>query len=273
MATYAIPNWNIYPFLKKANKLEKADKCSVPFELKEDAFVYDGKEYFCTLFDVSTSVDLTKFSVDGIEKIPAQAEKFLAYRSDDILALAFYSINRYGFKNSSQENATKVHVKNMYGNTNTEDIKESSEYKDFLNWILNYQIKSDFERVAKEAINSQYCKLFTIGFICAFVNQYFKEKERKVFNSSKNNDYIGQVGETIEFECVEAKIVYTNQPYAYNSSVTSINQITDKDGHIIIWSTSQAVPDHCYIRATVKAHKEYKGLKETVITRGKIYAY
>ena len=48
-------------------------------------------------------------------------------------------------------------------------------------------------------------------------------------------------------------------------------EIIDTEGHTYKWSASTNIIGEGYtIVATVKSHYDYKGIKQTVITRGKV---
>lgn len=49
-----------------------------------------------------------------------------------------------------------------------------------------------------------------------------------------------------------------------------ITLLMDECGHIYVWSTSNVVHPNMTIKATVKGHNVYRGVNQTVITRGSI---
>ena len=290
--TLVIPNWQLKKFTGAISKLNKKGVKVNYRSIKEEGFVFGDNTYMGTVFEVEDfeGIDsLVKYSVDGIEQLPPYALSYLGYDTKMIIALAFYFIGKFGFVSSKEEDSTKSKVLNGYFDPKLIDpalsAMESDSYREFRSWLFDRKIEGEFEYQAKKAVDSDYCKIFAIGYICAYVNKFIKEKEREKFLSKTvenrnledtdvcyNPDYLGRIGDSVDFECIKSSIVYTNPPYAYNSPVTFVNKLIDKDGHVIIWTTSQQIPDHCLIKATVKAHKVYKGINETVITRGKIHA-
>ena len=286
MARYAIPEWNKKAFFKKIFQKNKAGYNIEAKEVSQDVFNFEGHDFVCTIYDINSEVDFSKLSVDGVQDLPLYYNNYYGYNTESIIALAIYSIRRYGFKSSKEENSTKVHVVNSYNSPEIiEKFKNSPDYKDFMCWVDTQKGESDFEKSALEAIKEKYVRPFSIGYICAYINNYLKKKDIEfikenpnldfsllIDNIPYNSNYIAPVGSNIEVEVISSKVLHVNGAYAYNSIPTCINRLIDKDGHVIIWSTSQTVPEHCYIRAKVKAHKEYNGINETVITKGKIYA-
>ena len=95
------------------------------------------------------------------------------------------------------------------------------------------------------------------------------KKENTVYEPSKSN-WIGEVGKK-----VDADVVLRNYRSFYgNFGETGVFEFEDSDGNTVIWMTSPDRDidyDHIYwIEGTVKDHSEYKGDKQTRLTRCKI---
>jgi hypothetical protein len=45
------------------------------------------------------------------------------------------------------------------------------------------------------------------------------------------------------------------------------------NNNIIVWKTNKALDEEeCTIKATIKEHSDFRGEKQTVITRGRVFA-
>lgn len=114
------------------------------------------------------------------------------------------------------------------------------------------------------------------ALICSFVNVYFKisAKREKEEKAKQLSNYVGNIGEKIIIDVAGIRVLYSKTfgVSYYNTILSYVYEITDKDGNIYIWSTSNEFePNEVEkIAGTVKGHKEYKGKKQTVITRCKI---
>lgn len=105
-----------------------------------------------------------------------------------------------------------------------------------------------------------------------------KELEDYINNQGRENakarglSYIGEIGRK---ELLECKLVgvkqFDNYYGGYCSGVTFKYFFEDINGNTIIWSTGKDIEiednDIIHIRCTIKAHKEYKGIPQTFITR------
>ena len=117
----------------------------------------------------------------------------------------------------------------------------------------------------------------------ALVNQ--KKKEYREANSPANekiSEYVGNIGERITADVTIKRISSFESHYSYYGETNYIYKFEDNAGNIYTWKTSggldkkvndRFVPmqegESCTITGTVKDHKEYKGDKETVLTRVK----
>lgn len=96
------------------------------------------------------------------------------------------------------------------------------------------------------------------------------EKERKKAenpDSVKESEYLGNVGDRITFTATARLISSYEGEYGWSG----LYKFVDDDGNIIMWSTNKELDNSKYtITATIKNLQEYRGEKQTVVTRGKI---
>lgn len=95
-------------------------------------------------------------------------------------------------------------------------------------------------------------------------------------NFPNTSDYFGEVGEKIEIEALYVKC-YEYEAYStrYDDDGTRFAHVFAIDGKKLIWHTASR--GNIYergktykLKATIKEHSEYKGTKQTVLTRCKI---
>lgn len=113
---------------------------------------------------------------------------------------------------------------------------------------------------------------------------YAKEMEKARAKAEKEKanamiEYYGNVGEKVKGIAVTGKCLtsYTNcYGSFYNAVTTFVYQFTDNAGHVFIWKTAKDIPlndDGIFngiISGTIKEYSEYKGTKQTVLTRVKV---
>ena len=86
--------------------------------------------------------------------------------------------------------------------------------------------------------------------------------------------YLGEIGKklTVNVTLKKSYEVYNNFASAYYTTTTYIHSFEDDDGNVIIWKTATFLEgdDKFTLTGTVKEHSEYKGVKQTVLTRCKV---
>lgn len=100
------------------------------------------------------------------------------------------------------------------------------------------------------------------------------EQELKTKRGEHISEYIGTVGERRDFVCKMVGHFTYESHYSYYGETNHIYKFEDENGDIIVWNTCSWLEDdktEYRFKATVKEHSEYKGEKQTVITRPKFF--
>ena len=126
-----------------------------------------------------------------------------------------------------------------------------------------------------------------IGYADTWIIQdYIKSlKDRYDASQQPETDYVGEVGKKFEMLLVYIGSANYETHFTYYGELQSIHKFADSQGNILIWKTSASlmkVVDGEYkpiepgeqikLKGTIKEHSEYKGRKQTVLTRCKIVA-
>lgn len=174
-------------------------------------------------------------------------------------------INRFGY-----HRGVKSEVYNIDFTENDRKMAEnviayftSREFNDTFYHNISVNCKKDYTKLEN-------------GFLAYAYVAYRTEMEKAAENAK--TEFYGNIGDRIELE-VTGKVL-TSYPNSYGSIYnvveTYIFEFRDTDGHIFIWKTSSDFvcgDDGIFkgkIKATIKAHNEYNGKKQTVITRVKV---
>lgn len=89
------------------------------------------------------------------------------------------------------------------------------------------------------------------------------------------SEWIGQVGDKLVMEATYSKRHTYETHFTYYGETNYIHQFTDAEGNVLVWKTSSGIYDimtgsKVQIKGTIKAHDEYNGVKQTILTRCKI---
>lgn len=133
---------------------------------------------------------------------------------------------------------------------------------------------SDYGRNLRVILAGQNVSGRNLGILASLVKVYAKAQEieakRKANPIAKG--FIGEVKERVRDFSIELTTV---REFDGNYGTTTLFVGRTPSGHVVKWFASGAwrydVGDTLYLAAaTVKAHENYKGIDQTVITRGKI---
>ena len=251
------------------------------FDFSEDSFFGNGFDSTSCGFDRTFVLPLVYAYVSkyGYERMfegrgTAQDVRICVLREWNYLGeeMSKYYEDRYNslvMPSDEEMNAinefAKAHLEDEFGymrNASIAWLKKSVEYRDF-------------------------------GLVASFVATYLKEMKKQELQNAKiadsNNEWVGNVGDRITIKVASLRCLWSNSiEVAWHTyAQTFFYEIKDEEGHTFTWKSSTCLDryfdeDDCKwvelaqpkeIVATIKGHSEYKGLKQTVLTRGKVTTY
>lgn len=153
--------------------------------------------------------------------------------------------------------------------------------------LFEPQTESNPELKLRQDIDMKYLGIACYAFVGA-KKDHDKELERlareKMYKDGCADDYFGNIGDKFEKELMFEKIIGFEGFYGY----TYFLFFRDEDGHVFKWSSSNGsykcwssiscndgyceyeIGKKYLIKGSIKDHAEYKGVKQTVITRCKV---
>lgn len=220
---------------------------------------------------------------------------------EEVLSYAVEVIGKTGYFNAQSNLPTKHLVKWLVYRPIIEAIKEINKdlensrmdvrfsKKDFfkedteatVSKIVEYykglEDDSEFIHNIKVMLNEGYIQGKNIGFLCYLPEGYAKYIQSEVEKAKKieveKSDYFGEIGKRYK----DKEILSVNQIAAWNNQygVTHIYKIVLVDGFVLTWKSSNGLylengEVFDKITFTVKTHDEYKGQKQTEVTRCKV---
>ena len=206
-----------------------------------------------------------------------------------VLPIAYAYVKQYGYQRMFEGNGTAHDVLIMLWNGLHDEemvrryeslVMPTEEELKAIDEVAKANVEfldNDYMRNASIAWLKESLEYRDFGLISSFVNtclkQFVKDAEIKQRNESRNNEWVGNVGDRLTIKVASARVLYTkdNSWSSYYAGCSWVMEIVDIEGHTYKWSAStNNINEGDTITATVKAHSEYKGLKQTVITRGKV---
>lgn len=147
---------------------------------------------------------------------------------------------------------------------------DSVDLSGLLSWVSEQTPSSDYMHNIKTLCASKYCETRDTGLLCSVPHVYAKamgrERERKQRPTSK---HIGTIGERVTLAVSDGK---TLASWETQFGTTHLYRWTTADGDTIVWKTSKGlyVDRVTELTGTIKDHIEYKGEKQTELTRCKV---
>ena len=146
---------------------------------------------------------------------------------------------------------------------------EGAKFNYFLGWhFLEEPTDRPFVKVSIEQIAEKNNLGFWVeGYVANIVEELKIEASKDP--DEVPSEYIGNVGDKIETELVLEKVrgFYSTYGYTYVYCFK-------KDNDVVVWKTQKGLDleegGKVKVKATIKEHSEYDGVKQTYITRAKV---
>jgi len=171
----------------------------------------------------------------------------------------------------------KEEMKAVNFNENSTDTVQL--VSDALTWITSQEESNNYIHNLKTACNLEYVSGRNLGILASLFPTYdreleyqaeLRERERKrAAEKAKeaNSQHIGNVGDriTVNIDSIRCLTSWETQ-----WGITRIYKLVDDKGNVFTWKTSKYLDDEVkVIKGTVKEHTEYRGIKQTELTKCK----
>lgn len=146
-----------------------------------------------------------------------------------------------------------------------------------LAWARGLSPTSDYERnlalIALQPVLRPSHAGILASAVAAHTRALGREVERRLRdkkNAAQPSTHVGEVGQRLDLELVVARVIETESDFG----ALNILVMRDASNNLFVWKTgaTSAEPgEQLKVRATVKRHGEFKGEKQTDLTRGAIF--
>lgn len=265
-----------------------ASFADLSFELENDC------ERIARMLDTQKCSNDDAFDIDA--EWSREMNEFLnrcgspCYDVNEIIACAANIISTNGFKPSSDIEATWKFILDCYDKYNkyvTESDK--AEAKKAIDWILSMnedeRTQSSYIFNLYQICASGYCTMRHFGLLASLIPSYKKSESKRIQSETKAiSNYVGNVGDKFNLTLTYIRTVSYESQYG----VGYFHFFMDEQGNIFKWSTNSPMEygvkqqdfDNTFlytldagaivkVSGRIKSHDEYRGEKQTVITRCK----
>lgn len=171
-------------------------------------------------------------------------------------------------KDSTKTECARIYLKEAFKYENNEEIVE-----DMIAWWINKEEQTPFWNNVTAILKDGYAKDTELGYIAFLPNAYAKYLEY-----SKKFTYADKFADVVIGDKIEVSVTLKGKTsFATMYGMNVYYQFMDDNGICYVWKTSpkEALEEldegtKITIKGTVKEFREYKGTKQTVLTRCKI---
>lgn len=163
-----------------------------------------------------------------------------------------------------------------------EQLKESgAKYFTSIGWHADHEVDGFLSlkiHVDEIAVKTSW------GYYNVFATEeHWKAKKEAAYKQLagvKESEYVGNVGDKVELELTLVRTGFYN---GFRGMTTAVYTMKDAEGNLFTWKTTSNLErvengefiminkgDHFTLKATIKEHSEYKGEKQTVLTRCRV---
>lgn len=194
-------------------------------------------------------------------------DKDYRYPIQDALAVAFASVRVNGYVKSGGYESTKEVVTNYMTGfkrdvaVEDEDIENA---KKAIEWVKSQNSESDFINNLQELIDLNEVPAWSFGYVAGIVPSYTKSQREQI---EVLNEWFGREGMRMEMTLTLKKSFVTEGYYG----TTYIYTFIDEKNRLVVWFASRSVDieknEPVRVKATVKGHDKFKGVKQTKVNR------
>ena len=141
-----------------------------------------------------------------------------------------------------------------------------------IEWMksINYNETDDYLYNLSLISRSDFVNIKSMGLACSavitFKNKMRKKQEKEETGSGSSSNYVGEVKVRMEMNLTVDRI----HDFTNDFGLTRIHHMHDQQGNYIVWFCSGNGLEQgrtYHVKATIKAHSEYNGIKQTIVNR------
>lgn len=213
-----------------------------------------------------------------------------SYKVDDVLNLAIMLIDEIGYMNTNDEISTKSLIK--YGLRDIKlmnkeinkkaiieftkadiDVDRSTKINNIKEYYMNMKADTEYIHNIQVLLSNEYIREDKIGYIAYLpkgYDKYIEQVKKQKALCDVDSIYYGDISK--RYKQVDVKQIKDIATYSNDYGIVTVYQIVI-DNSILIWKTNKHIElnDINKIDFTVKEHRIYKGINQTIVTRCKLY--
>lgn len=203
---------------------------------------------------------------------------YVKYNDDGEMSTRSRASDYYDFNHGesfSPKRTAQIRRELYESGFNADSDEAKAETAAALAWLAEQTESNNYMHNLKTVCALDYIGGKHLGITASLFPTYNRElaredERRRQEKAAQASEWVGSIGSRIEFKVTEITCI---TGWETQWGYTKLYKITDEAGNIFTWKTSSWVEDGIKtIKGTVKAHNDYKGTKQTELTRCKCAA-
>lgn len=146
--------------------------------------------------------------------------------------------------------------------------------KQAIEWILTQDESNNYMHNLITVCKMQYITHKELGILTSLASVYNKhldiEMKKALECKSSHSEWMGEISKRITVDIANVEVIAS---WETEFGYTKVYKITDTKGNVYTWKTTGYIEGNAkQIIGTVKAHNDYRGIKQTELTRCKSIA-
>lgn len=186
---------------------------------------------------------------------------------DDHVMPTYFHVNSYFFSRSKE--AAWFRLNNPITDANRDRARKVIE------WVMAQDDENMYFWNLQTILNNEACSAKRFGLVVSAVASYNRAQEaaKEAAEDTRVNEHLGTIKVRMKGLSVTVKAISFSDGFY---GTTTIVTMEDIEGRSLVWFATNSPDvekgDTLTIDGTVKDHKEYRGRKQTVLTRVKVTA-
>lgn len=221
---------------------------------------------------------------DEWDSIYGCPQDYWLYSTEEATMDAYLSIKKYGYtsKAKAEEDYTRTATAHninpsrkikaeLYQDADIQALRlELEGFKDHV--MSKSAAGNDFIYNVQLTLQGEFIRPKLYGYLAAAVNMWIRDMDdARVKQAQKPSEWVGKVGEMRDFRDLTVTRVSASEG---RFGTTYIYGFLDTEGNQLTWFASRHIEkqpgEKVSLRAKIKEHDEFRGTKQTVITRGSV---
>ena len=224
--------------------------------------------------------DVVKYAADLVEHLGYRSSSYEGGQTTKEMVLDALHYDSGKISSLFADEVEKYRAK-FNPDYNSEELIQYAQ--DAIQWVRDCEESNSYMHNLKVLVDDEYITYKNFGYAVSIVPTYNRHIQKQVelaerakkHEAEVSSEYFGSVKDRITLTDENIKTIECVTSWYNDFGITLLYKIIDTEGHVFMWASSTGIRDDedlevTSITGTIKAHEEYKGVKQTWLTRCRV---